>query len=338
MKRVHVTILEEDEEYVQQLAFAIERREAGNLEVAWYTDLERYLEREPIEQGELLVLGEEFQEESIISRIQKEGNSPVIVMLSADGITREQCAYPVIEKYTSVDNIIRRLYLYASEGLGQDTYLPGEKNYVIGVYAPWNLELSMLFCEVLLQIVSEPVPALYVSLQECIGRKPEGEEILSDLICFLRRKSESATARIKSMSRELGKGRYLPPIENPLHLSELTPEDYEHLWRAVRSQQEYPTVIMEFGNAYRDMYADMKACGIVYCPYQDELLQEARRKQLEQRLEQCGESDLQFHFVRMPRLAQYNGLGESGRKSVQQELLCSSFGDTVRGLVEGYGS
>lgn len=332
MKRIHITILEEEEDYVRQLAFAIEKREKENLQVSWYTDLQRCLEEN--KGGELLLIGEEFQEESVVRRIRENCPGVILLLLSSDGVTEEWSSYPVIEKYSPVGNIIRRLYRYAAEGLGEDTYLPDRKKHVIGVYAPWNLELSMLFCEVLLQMVSEPTPALYVSLQECLGRVADSaeseEENLSDVICFLRRRPDGASVRIKSVSRKLGKGWYLPPADNPEHLTEMTRTDYEQLWKAVMTQQEYQTIIMEFGSAYPKMYEDMRQCTVVYCPYQDEVLQEARRQQLERRLELCGEKELQLHFVKMPRLLQ----GGGGK----EELFCSSFGDTVRGLVGSYGS
>lgn len=342
MKKIYVTILEEDTEYVQRLALAIGRREAGKLDVAWYTNLERYLADGAHRQGELLLLGGEFQEESILGRIREECHSPVVLLLSEDGVAEEMSGYPVIQKYSPVGAIIRQLYLYAAESFGQETYLPGEKNNIIGVYAPWNLELSMLFSEILLQVVSGEEPALYVSLQECLGRKEDmehwEEENLSDFISFLRRRTAGSAARLKSICRKLGRGVCIPPVDNPANLSEMMGEDYERLFQVLQSQREYQTIVLEFGNVYAGMYADMKRCQIVYCPYQDELLQEARRKQLLYRLELCGEKDLQLHFVKLPRLVQYSGAGDGDAKTRIKELLCSGFGDAVRGLVDGYGS
>ena len=193
----------------------------------------------------------------------------------------------------------------------------------------------MLFAEVLLQILSERQKVLYVSLQECIGRKGRceewEEENLADFVCFLRLKKEGGSTRLKSICSNLGKGYCIPSVDNPQNLSDMTRQDYQNLWEALKEQTEYEEILLEFGKSYQGSWEDMKQCVAIYCPYQEDALQERRRNQVKHIIELHHAEDIldRMHYVKLPKFAFYNGSGE-----VAERLLYGEFGDAVRRMVE----
>lgn len=340
MKKINLTIIEEDGEYAQNLALVIRRKEKGKIEVAWYTDLEHYQENREKRRENMILVGAEFQEISLLQSMQKEQADVGLVLLSADGVSKELLGYPIIEKYSSVDHIIKGIYRCAAEFDSEDGYWQENRKQMIGIYAPWNQELSMLFAEVLLQILSERQKVLYVSLQECIGRKGRSEEWeeenLADFVSFLRLKKGGVNARLRSICSNLGKGDCIPSVDNPENLSDMTRPDYQNLWKALEEQTEYEGILLEFGASYQGSWEDMKQCASIYCPYQEDTLQENRRNQIEHIIKLHHAEDIlnKLHYVKLPRLAFYSGVGERREGEVTERLLCSEFGDTVRGLVE----
>lgn len=340
MKKINLTIIEEDGEYAQNLALGIRRREKGRIETAWYTDMEHYRDNKEKRPEDVILIGEAFQEISLLQAMQKEQVGVGLILLSADGVSKELLGYPIIEKYSSVDHIIKGIYRCAAEFDCEDVYWKKNQKRMIGIYAPWNQELSMLFAEVLLQILSERQKVLYVSLQECIGRKGRseewGEENLADFVSFLRLKRGGMDARLKSICSNLGKGHCIPSVDNPQNLSDMTRQDYQNLWEALKEQTEYEEILLEFGASYQGSWEDMKQCTVIYCPYQEDTLQENRRIQMRHIIELHHAEDIldKLHYVKLPRLAFYNGAGEQRERDVTERLLYSEFGDTVRGLVE----
>ena len=339
LKKISLVMIEEDREYAQMLALAIRRKEKDGIEAAWYTDVEHYRENRERRQENLILVGEEFQEQSLLHSIQKENPGSGLVLLSQDGISREISGYPVIEKYRPADAIIKEIYRYAAEYACEDVYWPEHQKQIVGIYAPWNQELSMLFAEVLLQLLAEKQQVLYVSLQECIGRKgyseDRREENLADFISFLRLHKGGVGARLKSICKRLGRGSCIPSVDNPQNIADMTRMDYLNLWKALKEQSEYEGILLEFGCSYPGSWEDMKQCQVIYCPYQEEALQEVRRQQVEHivKLHEAEEILERMHYVKLPRLVCYNRIGERQEEELAEELLCSEFGDTVRGLV-----
>ena len=106
MKKINLTIIEEDGEYAQNLALVIRRKEKGKIEVAWYTDMEHYRENQGNHRENIILIGEAFQEISLLQSMQKERADVGLVLLSTDGVSKELLGYPIIE-YRSVDYIIK---------------------------------------------------------------------------------------------------------------------------------------------------------------------------------------------------------------------------------------
>ena len=340
MKKINLAILEEDRAYVQNLALAIQRKEEGKIETVWYTDMEHYRENQGKHREDVILIGEAFQEISLLESIQKGKAGVGLVLLSADGVCEELLGYPIIEKYSPADHIIKGVYRCAAELDNEAVYWRIGQKQMIGIYAPWNLELSMLFAEVLLQILSERQKVLYVSLQECIGRKGESreweEENLADLISFLRLKKGGVEARLRSICSKLGKGDYIPSVDNPQNLSDMTRQDYQNLWKALKEQTEYEGILLEFGSSYPGSWEDMKQCVAIYCPYQEDAFQEKRRNQMVHIMKMHHVEDImeKLHFVKLPKLELGGGAGVWREGEASERLLCSEFGDTVRGLIE----
>lgn len=105
------------------------------------------------------------------------------------------------------------------------------------------------------------------------------------------------------------------------------------------SQTEYEGVLAEFGSTYEGLYEDMKQCQVIYCPYQEDILLTNRREQLGHilLLHKAEELQNKMQEIKLPRLTCCGG-GSWDEEQLVKGLLCSEFGDTVRGLVNGYGS
>lgn len=319
MKKINLVILEENREYVQKLALAIQIKEKNGIEVAWYTDVEHYREDGKKRHEDLVLVGEEFQEKALLQDIQREKPECGLVLLSEDGVSRELSGYPVIEKYRPADAIIKAIYRCAAEYVCEDVCWRGQRKQMVGIYAPWNQELSMLFAQVLLQQMAQKQRVLYVSLQECIGRKGKSEEWeeenLADFVSFLRLDKGGAGVRLKSICKKLGRGSCIPSVDNPQNIADMTRDDYQRLWKALKEQTEYEGILLEFGSSYPGSWEDMKQCQIIYCPYQEEMLQEERKQQVAHIIKLHGAEEIleRIQYVKLPRLA-FTVAGEKGRE------------------------
>ena len=266
LRKINLIILEEEEEYARKLALGIRRREGGKLEAVWYGDRESFLAAE--KEADLILLGEEFQEKEFIENLVMAGGSKRVALLAQEYIKRELTGYPVILKFQSLEQIISGIYRVAAQNEKDDIVRPGMKKEIIGVYAPWSYEISVLFSSLMSRILAEEKRLLYVSLAEgCFGARQE--EDLADLISFLRAGRGNAQTRLRSILRKNGKVHYLPAMGNPQNIWDMSGEDYERLWTALYEDPDHDAVLFEFGAAYEGVYEDMDRCVKIYCPYQE---------------------------------------------------------------------
>lgn len=331
MNKIKLTICEEAE-YAKKLAGYISQHESSGIKVSWCSEKEQLTQL--AREADMILLGEGFQEN--IAEME-EASKALFVLLVADSVPKARKKYPAITKYQAAAEIIRAIYTCAAEYLQDNSVALGVKKQHVAVYAPWNYELSMVFGLTLAQVLSAEQSVLYISLQESLGVElVTGREIaggLEDLITYLRMDNPNIGARLKSLCYTAGGADCISPVKNPQNICELTEMDYQSLFQMAEEQASQQQILWEFGAANPGMYDWLNHCQRIYCPYQDEVLHQKRRQQLEQIFTLHHQPDLfaKLHFCKMPSI--YWQAGESQNIS---QLLYSSFGDHVRKQVMEY--
>lgn len=329
LKKINLIILDEEEEYVKKLACGIRQREGERIEAVWYSDRESFLENQA--KADLLLLGEEFHEKGFIESLAREERGMKPVLLADECVKKELAKYPVILKFQSIDQIIRNIYRVAAEDDGDDMVCPLASKEIVGVYAPWNYEISVLFSKIMSQIIAERKKLLYVSLAEnCF--EIQQEEDLADLISFLRMERGNAQARLQSILKKRGKVHYLPAMGNPQNMWDMSGEDYRRLWETLSADIDHDALLFEFGAAYEGVYEDMCRCMKIYCPYQEAFGNGAKR-QMEHIICLYNQKELEakVEYVKMPYIRRERSGTDSMNGGLVQELLYSEFGDKLRG-------
>ncbi len=316
-----MVIGEEEEIYAEKLASYIRCKESGDIQVSWYVDKETLLLHRSGKDAEIFLLGNEFCEEEFISRLLDTSDLRIPVLLTQDCLDKKLGRYPSIPKYQPAKEIVRQIYCIASELLEDETIWTGSKKQIKGIFAPWNDELSMLFSLTMAQVFAEEQKVVCISQQECYGIKQIVEDYtgmnLSDAVSILRKQSKNPGAFLKSMLLKTGKADYLPPAENPQNLYELTEEDYRKLMNALEEQLDHELILWEAGTLNPGLILWIEKSQVVYCPYQEEVFLEERKRQLTHIFQLYEKPELfeKLHFVHMPHMS------FSGNADIRAEQL-----------------
>lgn len=309
MKKIKLIIGDEEENYAEKLASYIRKEESGNIDAAWYANSEQLFAHQSGKEPEIFLLGSEFWQEEYLSKLFSGSNQRLLVLLTQDVAEKRLAQHPVIDKYQPAKEVIRQIYELSADYIEDDTVWTGRKQRMIGVCAPWNYELSMLFSLVMAQILGEEQRVLHVSLQECYGMErfmeaPIGKN-LTDIVCALRKQHGNPGAMIKSVIIEMGKADYLPPADNPQNLFDLKAEDYRRLIIAIKEQLNYDLILWESGMMGHGMIVWMEQCQTIYCPYQEEVFLSERKRQIEHILALHERADLiaKLQFVKLPHIS-----------------------------------
>lgn len=332
MKKIKIIICTEAP-YAEKLASYIRENEGTKLTAAWYA--EKDSGNEQIHEADILVLGEEYLPEA--EAMSAAAGNALPVLLAEDAVEKKYDSYPVISKYQPAAEIIRKLYAYAAEYLPDETIGWGTAKEHIAIYAPWNYELSMVFGITLAQMLSMDGRLLYISMQESMGMTQlmgiEEAAGMEDLIAHLRIGRSNAGAKLKSLCHPIGKAEFASPVRNPQNIIEITGEDYERLFALMEEQQEYERILWEFGPMHAGALEWMNHCQEIYSPYQNEVLHQKRKQQLEDifQLHQQPELIEKVQFIKLPHI--HLSVGENPEVS---RLLYGDFGDRIREQVMAY--
>lgn len=338
MKKIKIAIGDAELEYGSRLAQFLLEHEQEKCEVCVYTKGEILLSDLELDMPDVVLCTYPFYSTVLADQFsEQDRTSPIIILLNDGEIEDVGGNCRIIDKYQSAEEIVRRIYRFLSEGRDMTSRGYSVNRQILGVFAPWQQEISTLFALTLAQVLAKKQRVLYISLQECSGferlLEEEYEYDLADVIAMIREKCDGAYTGIRSTLHRIGEADYIPPVSNPSNAVEINGEDICQLLKLLREQSDYEVVILETGGLSEGVYEALSECDSIYSPYHESRMQQCRRGQLEDRLEAGGHQRLteRMQYLKVPRINTQN----LGQENLGSQLLWSELGNYIREYVTG---
>lgn len=292
MKRKELAICDGERDYTLRFAEYANGHREPLFTVHGFTSLEELLKEEEEHPSDILLLSEE-----ILKQMQKKDLAGQMICLSEQEY-QEEPEYPVIYKYQSCPQILRRAFsIYAEQaplGLGAAVKLGGLRQ--IGVFSPIGRVGKTSLALALGRELAKQKRTLYLNMEEFSGFEAlypqEDGFTLSELMYFLKQGKKAFACKLESIVRQLGGLDYLPPVRSPLELWDIEKEDWAELLRALGRDSRYEFVLLDFGVSVKGLFELLEGCDKIYMPLSRDENARGKLKQYEDTLELLGLEEL----------------------------------------------
>lgn len=163
---------------------------------------------------------------------------------------------------------------------------------LIGIYSPVHRIGKTRFAIGMGKRLAEKEPVLYLNLAPYSGEalyfsgKPEGH--LGDLLYYLRQEKENLGIRISTIVGQLEKLDYIYPLPYLQDLKAVKKEEWILLLERIRKECIYGKVILDIGDCVDGLFEILEICDVVYTPYIEETISQAKLTQYTENLKKTG--------------------------------------------------
>lgn len=332
MKKI-MAVYDEDPFYAERLSDYVNRKEKGVFAAQAFTSKERLEEFAKDHNIDVLLTGAPAEEAGIaeIPSVQK-------IYLTEEAGSDKNKELPEIYKYQSGDDIIREVmaaYCEIPEAKAEFPGLFDKEKRIIGIYSPVGRCGKTSLALAIGQLLAKEEKALFITLDTFTGFSGLLDEPwkrdLSDLIYYYKQGRFHAL-RLNSVIYYLGDMAWLPPIRFPDDYNQITAEEMADFVSKIVQESGYSTVVLDIGNYGRQMMPLLEICQVVYMPVKEDIISQAKLREFEQYVDDCGKQRLKdrFHKVHVPLVT-----GVRRMEHFPQELLWGDMGDFVRGILKG---
>lgn len=259
-----------------------------------------------------------------------------VIVLGEGMQVEKQDEYPTVSKYQSSDSVIREVMaVYAAEKKDNQTVsMIKKETKVIGVYSPVGRCQKTSFAITLGQFLAKEHSALYINMESCAGFEALFEQsydrTLSDIIYYLRQKTNTMIHHISSAVCSMENLDYLPPVIFPQDLASVTVEEWRELLQLLRQESPYEVVILDIGDGISDVYGVLELCDRVFVPEKMDVVSQAKIGQFVSLLEICTGQEFASSVTRLK--LPYFSLTDTKTQYLKL-LQWSEFGDYVKKLI-----
>lgn len=259
-----------------------------------------------------------------------------VIVLGEGMQVEKQDEYPTVSKYQSSDSVIREVMaVYAAEKKDNQTVsMIKKETKVIGVYSPVGRCQKTSFAITLGQFLAKEHSALYINMESCAGFETLFEQsydrTLSDIIYYLRQKTNTMIHHISSAVCSMENLDYLPPVIFPQDLVSVTVEEWRELLQLLRQESPYEVVVLDIGDGISDVYGVLELCDRVFVPEKMDVVSQAKIGQFVSLLEICTGQEFASSVTRLK--LPYFSLTDTKTQYLKQ-LQWSEFGDYVKKLI-----
>ena len=186
------------------------------------------------------------------------------------------CEEPWIEKYQSVETILRKVLEIAAdyELLPPAVRGGGNAVKVIGVYSPVGRCLQTTFSFTLGQLLARKYRVLYLNFECYSGLwqmlRQEFQTDLSDLVYFLHNRDGRFPYRLEGMTQKINGLEYIPPVFSCLDLQRVEGEEWLKLMTELEEMGSYEYVILDLSEAIQGLFELLRRCVRVYTIVRDD--------------------------------------------------------------------
>lgn len=285
MKRKQIAVCDREPDYTFRFAEYANRRGDSVFTVHGFTgceELEEYAKEYPVD---ILLIGQD-----LVKKISQKDGFGQILCLSEEEYREEEGEYPVIYKYQSCPQVMRRVLNFYAEQTPVSLGLALQKRGIklIGVYSPIGRIGKTSFALALGKELAKQKRTLYLNLEEYSGFSvlyPYGDGwTLSELMYFLKQGKNAFACKLESIVRKLGSLDYIPPLRSPVELRHIGWKDWERLLEALGKESPYEILILDISGAVNGLFELLGRCDGIYTPIREDEVSGAKLSQYEDSL------------------------------------------------------
>lgn len=304
MRKQEMALMDSGGDYAARFMKYANRRKSNPFRVSAFTDWEELLRYVGTHRVEVLLISEE-DARSHSGDMEEISSAGKVILLTENAekdpehptVFRYQACSGIIRE-------VMVIYGMTTKSLESPGVLKARTVFV-GVYSPVGRIGKSLFSRSLAEILSATRSTLFMDLQAFSGREgaemrtsgpetPEvgkmsgtGEEIppgpvpmdllgeesdadaggcLEDLLYHLMNGEENLNPRILAAVTEKNGVSCLPAVMNPAELMKVSEEDWIRLFRSIRRDSPYETVVLDLGLLPAAVPSLLEECDIIYMP------------------------------------------------------------------------
>lgn len=268
MKRRQIAVCDREPDYTKRFARYANRYRDPLFTVHGYTDIQELVKDTKEHPADIILLSKELPKE-----LNKEETTGQIICLSEEEYQEENPEYPVICKYLSCPQILRKAYsIYADRALVNiGTALRLREMKRIGVFSPLGRTGKTGFALRFGKELAKQRRTLYLNMEEFSGFEilyPWGDGwTLSELMYFMKQGKKAFACKLESMIGQIGGLDYIPPVKSPLELKSIEKEDWEALLEALEKESRYEFVILDLSCGVNGLFELLESCDRIYMPH-----------------------------------------------------------------------
>jgi len=327
-KRV-MAVYDTDPLYTERFAEFVSQKEQVSFTVMAFTDLEQLKAYGEDHKIELLLISSSISREEI----EKTGAAFVVMLADGEAVPPEG-QYPGVYKYQAADSLMREVMKYYCDDPGDPGYaMVSKAGRIIGVYSPVNRCLKTSFALAMGQLLARDLKVLYLNLEDCSGfRRLIGEEYrggLSDLLYYYSQEG-FRWVRLGSVVYTWGELDYVPPVQYPEDLCQVTGQMMAELVSHIARESAYESIILDLGQFGKRAAEVLEVCDVVYMPVKDDCVSAAKIEEFEEYLVSSGRGFLKDRIqkIKPPYHCSFNR-----RENYLEQLLWGELGDYTRQLL-----
>lgn len=257
MGRARIVLFSHDSRYADAFSEYCGRHEKERITVKTFTN-EESLENCVSNESTDVLLTEEVPVSAAADMHCKR-----VVLLSETRYVKDT-GYPSIYKYQRMDIILRQLYEFLAEEIGDDgkkCSIRAEGPDMIGCFSPCYEQEREQYARALAGYTGERGRTLFINMAMFTTYDGEGEDGLSELLYYLSNGEEDILSyRLPALSKHIGAYESLPGVKNYLDLYSLDKEQAGQLFDKLAELSEYKYVIVDLGVA-----GDVSGTILGYC-------------------------------------------------------------------------
>lgn len=327
-KRV-MAVYDTDPLYTERFTEFISQKEQVGFSIMAFTALERLKAYGEDHKIELLLISSSVSKEEI----EKIGAAVVVMLADGEAVTTGG-QYPIVYKYQAADSLMREVMNYYCDNPDDPGYVMASKaGRIIGVYSPINRCLKTSFSLTMGQLLARDLKVLYINLEDCSGfRRLIGEEYrggLSDLLYYYSQEG-FRWVRLGSVVYTWGELDYVPPVQYPEDLCQVTGQMMAELIIHIARESVYESIILDLGQFGKKAAEVLEICDAVYMPVKDDCVSAAKIEEFEEYLISSGYEALK-HRIQKIKPPYHCSFGR--KDNYLEQLLWGELGDYTRQLL-----
>lgn len=327
-KRV-MAVYDVDPLYAERLTEFVNRKEQIPFTVMAFTSLERLKVYGEDNKIELLLIHSSISQEEI----EKIGAAFVVMLADGEVVPLGE-PYPSVNKYQAADCIMREVMKYYCDDPKEPGYtMVSKTGRIIGIYSPINRCLKTSFALAMGQLLARDFKVLYLNLEDCSGfGRLIGEEYrrgLSDLLYYYSQEG-FRWVRLGSVVYTWGDLDYVPPVEYPEDLCQVTGHLMAELISHIARESAYESIILDLGQFGKKAAEVLEVCDVVYMPVKDDCVSAAKVEEFEDYLVSSGHELLKNRIQKI-KPPYHSSFGR--RDNYLEQLLWGELGDYTRQLL-----